>query len=310
MVVFCASNAAAQSYPAKPIRFLVPYAPGGVGDITARLVAQKMSENMGQQVIVENRPSAGLVVATEMAAKADPDGYTIALIGNGATISASLFKSLPFDLVSSFTHISTIGFFDVALLAAAESRFKTVADVLAYARANPGKLNIGTINIGSTQHLAAELFKSMAGLDAQTVPFRATSAVVTALRSNDVDVAFEILAPVLSQIRSNSLRVLAIGSDRRFPGLPDVPTIIESGLAGYRASSWNGISITARAPKAIIERLNREIAAAVNAPDMQRKLQELGIQGRPSTSEEMRALVVADTAKWKAVIERAGIPPQ
>jgi len=308
--LLCASSAIAQPYPSKPIRFLVPYAPGGVGDITARLVAQKMSENMGQQLIVENRPSAGLVVATELAAKAEPDGYTIALVGNGTAISASLFRSLPFDLVDGFTHISTIGFFDLAVLATAESRFKSLSDVLAYARTNPGRLNIGTINIGSTQHLAAELFKSMAGIDAQTVPFKATSSVVTALRSGDVDIAFEILAPVMSQIRSNSLNVLAIASDKRFAGLPQAPTVAESGLPGYLASSWNGISVTVKAPKAIVERLNREVAAAVNAPDLRRKMQELGIEGRASTPEEMRALVVADMAKWKAVIERARIPIQ
>ena len=300
----------AQAYPAKPIRFLVPYAPGGVGDITARLVAQRMSENIGQQVVIENRPSAGLIVATEAAARAEPDGYTIVLTGNGTALSVSLFKSLPYDVVNDFVHVSTIGFFDLALLAAADSKFNSVADVLAFAKSNPGKLNIGTINIGSTQHLAAELFKSMAGIDVQTVPFKATSAVVTALRGNDVQLAFEILAPVMSQIKGNAVKALAVTSNRRFAGLPGTPTLAESGVPGYQASSWNGISITAKAPRAIVERLNKEIAAAVTSPDVRQKMQDLGVDARSSTPEQMRELMIADVGKWKTVIERAKIERQ
>lgn len=310
-VLWAAAGAAqAQAYPAKPIRFFVPYAPGGVGDITARLVAQKMSESMGQQVVIENRPGAGLIVATEAAAKADPDGYTITLTGNGSALSVSLFKSLPFDVLNDFVHISTIGHFDLAMLAATDSKFTSVAEVIAFAKANPGKLNIGTINIGSTQHLAAELFKAMAGIEAQTVPFKASAAVVTALRSNDVQVAFEILAPVIGQIRSNTLKPLAVTSNRRFVGLPGTPTLAESGVAGYQASSWNGISITARAPQPVVARLNREVVAAIALPDLRQKMLDLGVEARSSTPEQMRELMASEIAKWKSVIERARIPRQ
>ena len=305
-----ASAASAQAYPAKPIRFLVPYAPGGVGDITARIVAQKMSDNMGQQVVIENRPSAGLIVATEAAAKAEPDGYTIVLTGNGSALSVSLFKALPYDLVNDFVHVSTIGFFDLALLVGAESKFNSVADVLAYAKDNPGTLNIGTISVGSTQHLAAELFKSMTGIDAQTVPFKATAAVVTALRSNDVHVAFEILAPVMAQIKANTVRALAVTSDRRFAGLPNTPTLAESGVPGYQASSWNGISMTAKTPRAIVDRLNKEIVAALASPDVRQRMLDLGVEARSSTPERMRALVISDIGKWKGVIERSKIERQ
>jgi tripartite-type tricarboxylate transporter receptor subunit TctC len=305
-----AGAAGAQAFPTKPVRVFLPLAPGGVGDITARLVAQKMSDSMGQQVLIENRPGAGGVLSAGAAARAEPDGYTLALTGNGTAISATLFKSLPYNALTDFAHVSTIGFFDIALVVPAESRFHSVADVVAYGKANPGKLSVGTINIGSTQHLAAEVFRSMAGIDAQTVPYKASAAVVNALRANDVQVVFEILAPVLPQLRSKTLRALAVSSSRRFPGLPDVPTVAESGLPGFELASWNGISAPARTPPAIVERLNREIVAAVAAPDVRQKMLDIGVDARSSTPAEMRSLMVADIAKWKAVIERAGIERQ
>lgn len=305
-----ATIAVAQPYPTKPIRFFVPYSPGGVGDITARLVAQKMTENIKQAVVVENRPGAGLIPASDAALKAEPDGYTIVLTGNGNALSASLFKSLPFNIATDFTHISTIGFFDIAMIANADSAFSSAGDVIEYARRNPGKLSIATINIGSTQNLAAELFKSMTGIDAFIVPFKASAAVVTAIRSNDVQIGFEILAPVMSQIRSGGLKALAIGSTKRFAGLPSTPTLQESGVAGYQASSWNGISISAKVPRMIVERLNREIVAAVHSADVRQRMLDLGVEARPSTPEEMRDLMIADIAKWKGVIEAAKIERQ
>lgn len=310
VLVLAGPTASAQAFPVKPIRFFVPYAPGGVGDLTARMVAQKMSESLGQQVLIENRPSAGLVLATEAAAKADPDGYTITLTGNGSALSVSMFAKLPYDVLNDFVHVSTIGFFDIGLVVDAASPLRTVAEVLAAAKASPGKLNIGTISIGSTQHLAAELFKSVAGVNAVTVPFKSSGAVITALRGKEIDLAFEILAPVMPQLRANALRVVAIGSDKRFAALPDVPTIAESGVAGYQASSWNGISVTAKTPAPIVERLNRAIVAAVNQPDVRSRFQELGVEARAGTPAEMRALMAADIAKWKAVIERANIARQ
>src|SRR5262245_60257030 len=216
---------AAQTYPTRPVRLLVPFAAGGVADITARVVTQEMSAALGQQVLVENRPSAGGIVASEAVAKADADGYTLLFLTNGNAVSVSLFKSLPYDTVADFAPVSTVGFFDLVLVVDSASKIGSVRDLVAYAKANPNKLNVGTINPGSTQNLAAELFKSMSGIDAQVVPFKATPAVVTALKSNDVQAAFEILAPVMSQIKGGALKALAVTSDRRYAGLPDVPTV-------------------------------------------------------------------------------------
>jgi tripartite-type tricarboxylate transporter receptor subunit TctC len=301
---------ASPAYPVKPVRIVVPFAAGGVADITARVLAQKMTETIGQQVLVENRPSAGGIVASEAVAKADPDGYTLLFITNGNAVSATLFKSLPYDTVNDFAPVSTVGFFDLVVVVNAGSKIGSLKDLIRFARANPGKLNIGTINIGSTQNLAAELFKSMAAIDAQVVPFKATPAVVTALRGDEVHAAFEILAPVLSQIRSGALKPLAITSSRRFAGLPGVPTAMEAGVPGYQASSWNGVAAPARTPKAVIDKLNREINAAVSAPQVKQRLQELGVDARAGTPAELRELLVSEIAKWRDVIERAKIEKQ
>jgi tripartite-type tricarboxylate transporter receptor subunit TctC len=289
---------------------VVPFGPGGFADITMRLVGQRLSEHTGQQVVIENRPSAGGIIASEAVAKAEPDGYTLLLISNGNAVSATLFKSLPYDTVNDFAPVSTAGFFDIVILVNGDSKIGSVRELIAAAKANPSKFNIGSINIGSTQHLSAELFRSMAGIEAQTVPFKGTPAVITALRSNDVQVAFEILAPVLSQIKAGALKPLGVASSRRFPGLPNVPTVTESGLPGYQASSWNGIAAPARTPKAVIDRLNREINAALAVPEVKQRLQDLGVEARASTPEALKELLVAEIAKWRAVIERANIEKQ
>jgi tripartite-type tricarboxylate transporter receptor subunit TctC len=310
VLLAAATAAVAQTYPARPVRLLVPFAAGGVADITARVVSQEMSAALGQQVLVENRPSAGGIVASEAVAKADPDGYMLLFITNGNAVSASLFKSLPYDTVSDFAPVSTVGFFDLVLVVDSASKIGSVRELIAYSKANPNKLNLGTINPGSTQNLAAELFKSMSGLDAQVVPFKATPAVIAALKGGDVQAAFEILAPVMGQIKGGTLKPLAVTSERRYPGLPEVPTVAESGVPGYQASSWNGIAAPARTPKAVIDRLNREVNAAVAKPELRKRLSELGVEARAGTPEALRELLVAEIAKWKAVIERAKIEKQ
>jgi tripartite-type tricarboxylate transporter receptor subunit TctC len=309
-LAFAASCAAvgAQSYPAKPIQLFVAFAPGGAGDIVARLLAKKMGENMGQPVIVENRPSP--VVAVVTVAKAKPDGYSLMMAGSGTALSSVLFKSLPYDLMGDFTHVSTLASFDLALIASSQSGFNSVAEVLAYAKASPGKLNIGTVRIGSTQHLAAEMFKSMAGIDAVLVPYKTTAEIISALRSKDVQVAMEILPPVLGQITGKNVKALAVASHSRFPGLPEVPTMSESGIPGFEASSWNGISVPANTPVAIVNRLAREIEAAIASPDVQKELRAIGMVARSSSPDEMSQRMKSDMAKWKTVIEKAGIPQQ
>ncbi len=305
-----ASLASAQAFPTKPIRIIVPFGAGGIADITARTVAQRMSETLGQQVLVDNRPSAGGIVASEAVAKAEPDGYTLLLMSNGTAVSAGLFKALPFDPVKDFATVSTLGFFDIALIAGTESRFKTLAELIAFGRANPGKLNIGTINIGSTQNLAGELFKSSAGIDAQIVPFKGTPAVITALRGGEIDLAVEILGPVMSQISAKAVRVLAVMGDKRFDGLPDVPTVREAGIANFNVASWNALAAPAKTPRDVIARLNREVAAAVNAPAVRQRLKELGVDARAGTPEQLNDLLASEIKRWTEVINRAKIEKQ
>ena len=306
-----AAVAPAQTYPARPVRLLVPFGPGGVGDITARAVAQKLVVALGQQVIIDNRPSAGGVIATELVAKADPDGYTLLLLNNAHAVSQSLFKKLPYDAAKDFVPISTISTFSVAVLVTTESPLRSLKELIAQAKSSPGKLTVGTIQIGSTQHLSAELFKSMAGIDVLNVPFPNTGAVLTALRGNNVQVAFEIMAPVIGQLRGGGgLRALAVSPATRFPGLPDVPTVAEAGVPGYQVTSWNGVAAPVKTPRAIVARLHRAIADALAAPDIRQRFQELGVEARPSTPEEFRELLVAEIAKWKNVIEKANIPRQ
>ncbi len=300
----------AQVFPSKPIRIVVPFGPGGVADLTARTVAQRLSESLGQSVVIDNRPGAGGVIAGDLVAKAEPDGHTLLLMSNGTAVSAGLFKALPFDTLRDFAPISTLATFDIAIITSAESRFKTLAELLAFARANPGKLNLGTINIGSTQNLAAELFKTVGGVDVQIVPFNGTPAVVTALRSGQIDAAVEILAPVLGQVQARALRVLAVTGEKRSALLPDVPTAGESGLKGFTVSSWNALAAPARTPKSVIARLNKDALAAVNSPEVRNKLHEFNVQAQGSSPEQAAELLASEIKRWGEIIVRAKIPTQ
>jgi tripartite-type tricarboxylate transporter receptor subunit TctC len=304
------TTASAQSYPAKPIRFLVPFGPGGVGDITARVVAQKIGASLGQQIVVDNRPGAGGIVASELVAKSAPDGYTLLLLNNAHAVSMSLFKSLPYDTLRDFAPVSSISTFSIVLLVNTDSPIRSVKDLIASAKASPGKLNAGTIQIGATQHLSSELFKSMAGIDIVHVPFTNTGAVLTGLRGGSVQIAFEFIAPVVGQVKAGALRALAVSTRTRFAGLPDVPTVHEAGVPGYEVMSWNGIAAPAGTPKAVIDRLNRAITEALAMPDVKQRFQELAVDARPDTPEGFRKLVASEITKWKAVIEQAKIPRQ
>jgi len=294
-------------YPTRPVSLIVPYAAGGVADVAMRMLGDKLSSRLGQQFVIENRPGAGGIVAAQAAAAAPGDGYTLLMTGNNTAIAATLFKSLPYNVLTDFASVSTAAFFDLLLVTRTGSPLHSVADVIAAARANPGKLNIGTINPGSTQNLAAELFTSTAEIKAAIVPFRTSPDMAGALLRGDIDVAFEFYAAVNGLLADNKLVALASTGPSRTAYLPQVPTVIESGLKDYEVTSWNGLSAPAATPGPIVATLNQAIKEAMPSPDMQKRAAEMGMTMRWSTREEMTARMQADIRKWSAVIEKAGI---
>jgi tripartite-type tricarboxylate transporter receptor subunit TctC len=310
--VLAAPWAMAQTYPSKPIKIVVPNAAGGAADITARTVGQVVSQSIGQSVVVENKPSAGGIVAGEQVARSDPDGHTVLLISSGTAVSASLFKTLPFDTLKDFTPVTTLATFDLAIVVNETGRFKSLAELLAYGKANPGKLNIGTPQIGTTQNLAAELFKASAGIDAQVVPFNGTPAVITALRGGQLDASVDILGPLMGQINSKAIRAVAVLGAKRATALPDVPTAREAGgsLASFNVSSWNGLAVPVKTPKEAIARLNKEVNAALSLPDVKKRMAELNLDAQGSTPEQAADVLASDIKRWGEVISRANIPKQ
>lgn len=299
-------------FPSKPIRIVVPFGAGGVADLTARAVGQALSDRVGQAVVIENKPGAGGIGAGETVVRSDPDGHTLLLMSNATAVSATLFRKLPFDAQKDFAPVSLLAVFDLAIVVPSGSRWRTLAEFLAEARANPGKINLGTIAIGSTQNLAAELFKSTAGVDLQVVPFNGTPAVVTALRGGSIDAAVEILGPVRTQITAGALRPLAIMGDKREPTLADVPTVAEARgtLAGFNVASWNALAAPAATPRDRIAYLNRELNAILSQPALKQKLAALEVDARPSTPEQLGQLLASETKRWGDVITRGNIPRQ
>ena len=300
----------AATFPSKPLKIIVPFGAGGIADLTARTVGTKMAEILGQPVVVENKPGAGGIVAGDMVAKSEPDGTTMLLMSNGTAVTASLFKSLPYDTAKDFATVSTLGFFDIALITKADSPYKTMAELLAFAKANPGKLNLGTINIGSTQNLAAELFKSTADINVQIVPFNGTPAVITALRGGQIDAAVEILGPVKTQIDAKAINALAVFGLKRSSSLPDVPTARESGLPSMNAASWNALAVSAKTPKDIVAKLHDAAEKALASPDVKKRLADLGVEAGSSSPEVLGELLKAEIKRWGDVIARANIPKQ
>ncbi|RZJ07780.1 MAG: tripartite tricarboxylate transporter substrate binding protein [Acidovorax sp.] len=314
-IAAAAGGAGAQAqpaFPSRPLRIVVPNAAGGAADITARTVGQKIAGPLGQSVVIENKPSAGGVVAGDLVSRAEPDGHTLLLISSGTAVSAALFHTLPFDTLKDFAPVSLLATFDLAIVVREGGRFNTLAELLAYGRANPGKLNIGTPQIGTTQNLAAELFKVTAGIDAQVVPFNGTPPVITAVRGGEVDAMVDILGALMPQIGSKALRPLAVLGAQRAPQLPDVPTVRESGgpLAGFNVTSWNGLAVPARTPPAVVERLSREVQAALAQPDVKKRLLELNLQAQGSTPAQASEHLAADVRRWGDVITRAKIARQ
>ncbi len=304
-------QAQAQSrYPDKPIQLLVPFGPGGIADITARAVAEVMSQRLGQAIVVDNRPSAGSIVASQAVASAKPDGYTLLLMSNGNAVSVGLFKKLPYDTQKDFAAISTLGYFDIGLFVPAGSRFTSLKDVVAHAKAHPGKLNVGTIAAGSTQHLAAKMFETVAHLDVLLVPYKGSPAVLTALRAGEIDVAFEIVGPMLPQVQAGVIKALAVSSDNRNPALPDVPTVTQAGVAGYNVASWNALAAPAGTPAEVIDVLNRAAREAIASPTVKDKLGKLGMRVAASTPTELERLLAGEIKRWGEVIRAAKIEPE
>jgi tripartite-type tricarboxylate transporter receptor subunit TctC len=292
------------------ITLIVPFGPGGIADLTARAVAEHMGKSLGQAVVVDNRPSAGSIVASQHVANARPDGQTLLLMSNGNAVSVGLFKKLPYDTLKAFAPITTLGFFDIGVFVASNSRFATLQSVLAFAKANPGKLNVGTIAPGSTQHLAAKLFETVSGVDVLAVPYKGSPAVMTALWSGEIDIAFEIIGPMLPQVSAGVMKALAVSSDKRNPALPDVPTVMQAGVAGYNVASWNALAAPAGTPPDVVARLGRAAREAVASPEVQARLGRLGMRLQGSTPAELQALLTSEIKRWGDVIRAAGIEPE
>jgi tripartite-type tricarboxylate transporter receptor subunit TctC len=301
---------AQQSYPSRPVRFVLPFGAAGVADITSRIAAEKLGDKLGQRFVVENQPGPGGIAAARAVLSQAADGYTIGLVTNGTSISAAIYKTLPFDPVKDFACISTIGAFDLFFATNAESEFKTLPDFIKAAREQPGKLNVGTINVGGTQNLAAELLKSLAGVNFQIIPYRGTPDVIVALLRNDVQLLVEFYAPIKSTLADKKIRAVASSGTQRSPFLPDVPTAAEAGVPGYEVTSWNGVFAPVGTPAEILALLNKSIHEMVAMPDVKQRYADLGIEAKASTPEQLKARLEGDIKKWAAVIERAGIPKQ
>jgi tripartite-type tricarboxylate transporter receptor subunit TctC len=303
--------ARAQSrYPDRPIRLIVPFGPGGLADVTARVVGEKAGQLLGQQIVIVNQPGAGGVQAARAVLGAPNDGYTLVLFTNGTAISVPLVKDLGYDPLAQFAPVSSLGFFDFLLLTGAEHPYRTLADLLTAAKAKPGALNIGTINVGSSQNLSAQLFKTMAGIDLAIVPFRTTPDALTALIRKDVDLVIDGYVAAKPLMQDGKLRALATSGPQRFAGLPEIPTVAESGVPGFDVTSWNAVFAPAGTPAAVIQALNGAILQALADDGVRQRLLDLGIEPKGGPPEAIAQRLKADIDRWGDVIRRAGIAPQ
>ncbi|MGH6711494.1 MAG: Bug family tripartite tricarboxylate transporter substrate binding protein [Bradyrhizobium sp.] len=302
--------ASAQNYPNRPVRLILPFGAGGVADVTARIVTEKLGEKLGQRFIIENMPGAGGITAARAVLSSSPDGYTLALLSNGTAISVSLFKSLKFDPVTDFVPVSSMGYFDFIFVTQAGSPYRTLADVIKAAKEKPGALNVGTINVGSTQNLSAQLFKSTAGVDVAIVPFRSSPDVLIALLRGDIQMAIENYTAVQSHISDKAVMAVSSSGLVRTSFLPDVPTVKEAGGGDFEARSWNAIFAPKGTPPEVIRTLNAALREVLDTPDLKKRALELGIEAKASTPEEIQARLKDDIEKWAKVIERAGIEKQ
>ena len=297
-------------YPSKPVRIVLPFAAGGVADITARVIAEKLSGKLGGRFYIENQPGAGGIAAARTVISSAPDGHTLALLSNGTAISVSLFSRLPYDPLKDFAPISSLGTFDFVFATNAESGFKTLADFIAAAKAKPGTLNVGTINVGSTQNLSAELFKTAAGIDFTIIPYRGTPELLVSTMQGNVALMIDSYSSMKGNLAEGKIRALASSGPVRSESTPDLPTLQEAGVANYDVVSWNALFAPAATPPDIVKTLNQALQEILVEPEVKKRLLELGIEAKGSSPEEISARLKADIDKWQKVIEKAGIAKQ
>lgn len=300
----------AQTWPERPLKIYQGFAPGGNADTIARLIGAEITKGLNQPIVVEAQAGAGGTIAATTVARAKPDGYTLLLATGGHAVAGALYNSLQYKTVADFDMVSTITFFPFLLVVNSESKYKTFAEVMAAARATPGSVAYGTAGIGSTHHLAGELLAKMAGVQMLHVPYRGDAASLTALLAGDVPFIIAPPTAVLTNIKAGKLRAIAATGPTRWPGLPDVGTVAEQGVAGYDVRSWAGLMAPAGTPRAVVERLNAETLKALQSPVVKARLEEMGGEARGSTPEEMKTMVSAETQKWTQVVADARIPKQ
>ena len=299
----------AQPYPTKALKLVTPFPPGGSADVIARLAADRLSDGLGQPVVVDNRQGAGGMVGNEYAAKQPPDGYTLLLITGAYPVQAAMLKSLPFDPLRDIAMISMLTSYPFVISVRPDSRFKTLAELIAEAKANPGKLNYPSSGIGTVHHLSGELLNAMAGTEMTHVPFRGGASPLTELLGGRVDLLLEAMTLSIGQINSGKLRALAVTSRERWKALPDVPTVNET-LPGYEVISFIGLGATGGTPAPIIQRVNAEVRKFLARPETAKRFIELGGDPRATSPEEMKSFIERDITRWKAVVEARHIERQ
>ena len=307
ITALAALPANAQTYPDRPVKIVLPFGAGGVADVSSRIIADRLGERLGQRFVIENMPGAGGISAAKAVLSSAPDGYTLGLVTNGTAISAAIFNKLPFDPVTEFDMISTLGTFDLVFAVNANAPYKTLADFVKAAKAAPAKLNVGTVNVGGTQHLGAELLKTAAGIDVQIVPFRNSPDIVVGLLRDDVHMMVDFPPAVKGQVDDGKLRLLATSGPKRSAFMPNLVTVAEAGVSNYEVTSWNGVFAPRGVPPQAVITVNTALKEVLAQADVKRRLLELGIEARPSTPDELMTLFKADVKKWDDVIVKAGI---
>ena len=295
-------------YPSRPIRVIIPFGPGGFADITMRLVGQKLSERIGQQVVIENRPSAGGIVAGSAVTSAQADGYTLFLLSSGIALSKALLETMPFDPGTAFLPVSTLAQFDLLVLVKSDSSVRTVNDALVLARTDPARFNIGTISPGSTQNVTGELFRATTGVPMTIVPYHTTGEVLTSLLRGDTQIAIDTYAALKSAIDAGTIRAIAATGDTRSPMQPNVPTLKESNV-NFTVVGWNALVAPAGTPKDVVAFLNRHVREIVESADFKKRMLDLGGEAKAGTPEELDARLHSDIAMWADVVKKAGLEP-